>query len=142
MCFNCFLPTIPPSSILLLAVVQLDAHMSLLIALALSSPAVALSYSYSAPTQCDPFTVRYSGQSTVWTLHAPAHSPCPRRRAAIHSPALRGTCSPSPARRVATPAPSDARVQGFGNPTIVKLPDDAFNGNKGSYTIEQLSTLR
>ncbi|KZW00634.1 hypothetical protein EXIGLDRAFT_745473 [Exidia glandulosa HHB12029] len=74
--------------------------MSLLIALALSSTAVALDYSYSAPTQCDPFTVRYSDGEPPFTLQLSV---------------------------------------GFGNPTIVKLPDDAWNGNKGSYTIEQLS---
>lgn len=32
-----------------------------------------------------------------------------------------------------------ARVQGFANPVIVNLPDSAWNGKSGSYTIQQLN---
>lgn len=69
---------------------QLDAHMSLLIALALSTAAVAVDYSYSAPTECDPFTVKYSskGLAARANRHSPPRS---RRRAPVHPPTQCGT---------------------------------------------------
>ncbi|EJD55177.1 hypothetical protein AURDEDRAFT_178974 [Auricularia subglabra TFB-10046 SS5] len=71
--------------------------MSLLIAAALSVASVAaLQYSYTAPTQCDPFTVKWSDGEPPFTVQLSV---------------------------------------GFASPTIIELPDSAWNGKSGSHTM-------
>ncbi|KAH7104463.1 hypothetical protein BKA62DRAFT_692310 [Auriculariales sp. MPI-PUGE-AT-0066] len=89
-----------------LALLQLDVHMpaSVLVALALSSSYLvsvvhALDYSYTAPSECDSFSVAWQDGEPPFTLQINA---------------------------------------GYADPTVVSIPDSAWNGKKGSHTIDQL----